>query len=292
MPRIISLYLLIFSFLTSLAQNETYIIYERTINNEAVGYFEAKKAWQSVANAREKFDPVCTLHLLGESLEHGDTIFFKEELSYLIESRGFELNERFIYEDYYDDLTIGNLKQWYDSTFSEKNSIWRIQNPIGAEVQIRILHLFEIDQILLRADAALANLELTPTEREYIRGYFQTEYEQQVYTEFVSICKSINQIPNNFNHGVMTSELSRLIIEHYLENDANDFKRKWGEIFPIWEQGFFEGYFDTSLLHTYDATSEIFTGKQYYGTLANVPCEDEAGLDGRRARFGNLENEK
>jgi hypothetical protein len=286
MPKIISLYLLIFSFLTSLAQNDTYTVYERTINNEAVSYFEAKKAWLSVKNAREKFDPVCTLHLLGESLEHGDTIFFKEELSYLIEARGFELNERFIYEDYYDDLTSGGLKEWYSSTFSEKNALWRSNNPLGAEVQTYIQHLFAIEQILLRAEVAMTNDELTPTEREYIRGYFQTEYEQQVYLPFISLCKEINQVPNNFSYGMMMSEISRLIIEHALENDANEFKRKWSEIFPIWEKGFFEGFFDTSLLHTYDATSEIFTGKQYYGTLANIPCEDEEGLDERRVRFG------
>jgi hypothetical protein len=286
MPRIISLYLLIFSFLTSLAQNDTYTVYERTINNEAVSYFEAKKAWLSVKNAREKFDPFCTLHLLGASLEHGDTTFFKEELSYLIEARGFELSERYSYEDFYDDLTIGSLKQWYDSTFSEKNSIWRIHNPIGAKVQIRILHLFEIDQILLRAEDAMTNLELKASELSYIRGYFQTEYEHQVYLPFISLCKEINQVPNNFSHGMMISEISRLIIEHSLENDASDFKRKWSEIFPIWERQFFSGFCDTSLLNTYDATSEIFTGKQYYGTLANVPCEDEAGLDQRKARFG------
>jgi hypothetical protein len=286
MPKIISLYLLIFSFQTSLAQNDTYTVYERTINNEAVSYFEAKKAWLSVKNAREKFDPFCTLHLLGESLEHGDTIFFKEELSYLIEARGFELNERFIYEDYYDDLTSGGLKEWYSSTFSERNALWRSNNPLAAAVQTYIQHLFAIDQILIRAEVAMTNDELTPTEREYIRGYFQTEYEQQVYLPFISLCKEINQVPNNFSHGMMMSEISRLIIEHALENDANEFKRKWSEIFPIWEKGFFSGYFDTSLLHTYDATSEIFTGKQYYGTLANVPCEDEAGLDESRVRFG------
>lgn len=286
MPRIISLYLLMVSFLTALAQNETYTIYERTINNEAVGYFEAKKAWQSVANARARFDPVCTLHLLGESLEHGDTIFFKEELSFLMEARGFELSERYSFEDFYDDLTSGSLMMWYSITFSEKNALWTLNNPLGAEVQTHIQHLFAIDQILIRAEHEMNNVELTPAERDYIRGYFQTEYEQQVYLPFIALCKKIRQVPNNFHHGMMVSEISRLIIEHSLENDANDFKRKWGEIFSIWEQGFLAGYFDTSLLHTYDATSEIFTGKQYYGTLANVPCEDEGGLEARKARFG------
>jgi hypothetical protein len=286
MPRIISLYLLIFSFLTSLAQNDTYTIYERMINNETVGYFEAKKAWQSVQNAREKFDPACTLDLLSQSLEQGDTAFFKEELSFLMEARGFELIERYSFEDFYDDLTSGSLKEWYSITFSEKNALWRLNNPLGAEVQTHIQHLFAIDQILIRAEAVMTNDELTPTEREYIRGYFQTEYEQQVYLPFISLCKEINQIPNNFSHGMMMSEISRLIIEHALENDATDFKRKWSEIFPIWERQFFSGFCDTSLLNTYDATSEIFNGKQYYGTLANVPCEDEAGLDERKAWFG------
>jgi len=286
MQRILTLLFLSFSFLNSFTQNETYSICEHTINSENVSYTEAKRAWLAVDNARERFDPVCTLDLLSQSLELGDTAFFKEELSYLIEARGFELNERYAFEDYYDDLTIGNLKQWYDSTFSEKNSIWRIQNPIGAEVQIRILHLFEIDQILLRAHAAFANLELTASELSYIRDYFQTEYEQQVYSEFISICKSIEQIPNNFNHGMMSSEISRLILEHSLENDASDFKRKWSEIFPIWERQFMEGYFDTSLLKTFDLTSKIFTDKQYFGTLVGVPCEDEEELEARKVRFG------
>ncbi len=111
-----------------------------------------------------------------------DTMFFKEELSFLIEARGFELNQRYAFEDYYDDLTIGNLKQWYDSTFSE--------------------------------------------------------------------------------------------------------------IFPIWERQFIEGYFDTSLLKTYDSISKIFTGKQYFGTLVGVPCEDEEGLEERKVRFGIYEVSK
>lgn len=292
MQRITALLFIVFSFLFSLAQNETYTTYERTINNEVVGYFEAKKAWQSVANAQEKFDPVCTLDLLSQSLEQGDTAFFKEELSFLVEARGFELNERFVFEDYYDDLTSGNLKQWYDSIFFEKNSIWKLNNPVGAEVQARILQLFDVDQILLRADHAVANLELTASELSYIRGYFQTEYEQQVYREFIALCKSIDQVPNNFNHGMMSSEISRLIIEHSLENDANDFKGKWNEIFPIWERQFMEGYFDTSILKTFDLTSENLTGKQYFGTLHNVPCEDEKGLEARKVRFGILGDSK
>lgn len=178
MQRILTLFFLSFSFLTSFTQNETYSIYNRTIIRENVSYTEAKRAWLAVDNARERFDPVCTLDLLSQSLEQGDTIFFKEELSFLIEARGFELNERYAFEDYYDDLTIGNLKQWYDSTFSEKN--------------------------------------------------------------------------------------------------------------PIWERQFIEGYFDTSLLKTFDLTSEIFTGKQYFGTLVGVPCEDEEGLEARKVRFGLL----
>ncbi len=288
MQRITVLFVLVFSFLNSFTQNETYSIYNRTIIRENVSYTEAKRAWLAVDNARERFDPVCTLDLLSQSLEQGDTIFFKEELSFLIEATAFELNERYAFEDFYDDLTIGNLKQWYDSTFSEKNSIWRIQNPIGVEVQERILQLLEIDQILLRAENAMANLELKASELSYIRGYFQTEYEQQVYKEFIALCKSIGEVPNNFNHGMMSSEISRLIIEHSLENDANDFKQKWSEIFPIWERQFIEGYFDTRLLKTFDLTSEIFTGKQYFGTLVGVPCEDEEGLEARKVRFGLL----
>lgn len=288
MQRLITLSLSILIFIHALAQNETYSICEHRINSENVSYTEAKRAWLAVDNARERFDPVCTLDLLSQSLEQGDTIFFKEELSFLIEARGFELNQRYVFEDYYDDLTIGNLKQWYDSTFFENNSIWKLNNPVGAEVQARILQLFDVDQILLRAAHAVANLELTASELSYIRGYFQTEYEQQVYREFMALCKSIDQVPNNFNHGMMSSEISRLIIEHSLENDANDFKQKWSQIFPIWERQFMEGYFDTSLLKTFDLTSEIFTGKQYFGTLLNVPCEDEQGLEARKVKFGLL----
>ena len=148
MKRLITLSLSTLLFIHALAQNETYSICEHRINSENVSYTEAKSAWLSVDNARERFDPVCTLDLLSQSLEHG--------------------------------------------------------------------------------------------------------------------------------------------IEHSLENDANDFKQKWSQIFPIWERQFMEGYFDTSLLKTFDLTSENFTGKQYFGTLLNVPCEDEEGLEARKVKFGLL----
>ena len=110
-------------------QLDSFSICDRIIMSDSSSYAESKNAWLSIKNHRQKVDPNCTLVLLGESLEHGDTAFFKREMKMLIRNFGYKMNDYTRYEAFYKDISSGSLATWFAKTQEVEFERWKKNNP-------------------------------------------------------------------------------------------------------------------------------------------------------------------
>lgn len=251
-------------------QLDSFSICDRIIMSDSSSYAESKNAWLSIKNHRQKVDPNCTLVLLGESLEHGDTAFFKREMKMLIRNFGYKMNNYTRYEGFYKDISNGRLTEWFAKTQEVEFERWKKNNPKAYLASEKLELLFQYDQSLIETSLAINDYLLTDERNAALQQFTNDEYKK-VYDEFISLCVLLNEMPNNFNSGYMGGNIAHLIIDHSI-SDRILISERWEKIYPYWQTSYMNGHSDDWVLWLYDEASIELFGFQCYNTHKDFPA--------------------
>ena len=151
----ILLFIVILSHLNGFSQNsrdkfitDSIMPYAGKNNNSAM-FHKLLKNIQQLELDYNTYEPDFRYYML---LEHaynvGEILFFKEQLSILVERYGFQVPYMKETESYYKAIMTGELATWFREMYLEKHVIW-LKNNFDKQIDLRKLNaLSEMDQAI------------------------------------------------------------------------------------------------------------------------------------------------
>jgi len=294
MTRFLFLQLLIFFPLLFLggdgfSQNNSYKFLEQNVYPfiDKGDYERAKENWIHYKH-KSSIDPQESFLFAIEALQENDTSFFKQIISGLIKERGFHItiNDTLACcRNNVTDLFIEkSIIDWLFDEVGKLYPLWLQDHHSILFVEKKVDQLFQNDQIFLEFRPS-KYFQNCPSEVD--SAYWKTvaELDLRHISELASLCKSINSIPNHFDHGLGIYYKLGYIVWHNLKIPSNrDFA--WKILLPWIDKGYFEGKIGTDLYESYDYWLNQHTGFQFYGFIENVPIKDSVEFGRRLKKYG------
>ena len=283
MKKFIFSFLFLLISLTSFSQNLSYnIIYESISPIIDSNYWKAKDMWLKL----EKKYPIDNrerLLFICNSYNNKDIKYFKKELKYLIKCNGFEINNSLKWLSFYQSITTGELKDWYETLIKKQHKIWLKHNLDKIETINIIEQLFVKDQTMSLLSSYFG---IKDTTNENLHKFFD-KIQHENYANLkriVEISEKNNELPNTFDYPLLVMGKIEIIILHNLK-DSTNFEKKWNLIFPYIEKAYFDGKISNSSFKMYDKLLFEFFGYQYYGTIKGAPIKDIDTYEQRKKKY-------
>lgn len=268
---------------SSFAQNRSFkIISDIIFPILDTNYWVAKNKWLKL----EKEYPIDNknrLLFINYSFQNNDTVYFQDQLQYLVRKNGFILTDNFRWLSFYESITSGKLKEWYSELYRKYHKEW-VENNIDKLETIKIIEeSFAKDQLIAPL-FRYANDTCIISQK--LKANLKKNDLLNLYS-IIDVCKKNGEFPNAFDYPLTLIGKIETIISHNLQDcDSTDFDMKWQLILPHLEKAYFDGKISFSFFQMYDLILYQKFGYQYYGGfIKDAPFIDKEHYEQRRKKY-------
>ncbi|HUH26359.1 MAG TPA: hypothetical protein VLY87_07010 [Flavobacterium sp.] len=211
--------------------------------------------------------------MLAESYKFKDIAYFKEILTLLTRTYGFNLSYASGEESYYNDIIKGDLATWFKDMYIKNHSEWLSEN-LDKQVDIyRLNTLFEKDQLVNGVLKDVYNsLNLSQDQERLMQKISGNRFYNQVLV-IESVANKIGCMPqgNSFaliQNGFGIAEL------HSLQNSFT-YEKLWTTLYPYYKASYLKMDISSMPFKNIDSNLYIHEGKQIFNLLKieDVPIQ-------------------
>ncbi len=254
----------------SVSQNTRDVFIHDSISSK-IEYAILKKNILKLEGQSGGYEPDFKYRLLNSSFTHNDILFFKKELSLLVEKYGFNVAYMSGDEKYYNAIMKGDLSKWFKKMYLKCHTKW-LKNNFEKQIDLRKLNELAVKDQLVNSYAAnvseIPGLDSIQKERnmKLLSSYFyknaSTLHHITQKHQNLPTAKSFALVQNGY--GIVTI--------HNLQAKAN-YDNYWTLFYPYYKKAYLKDQIDYMIFRNYDNLSYLHYGYQVFGLISikNIP---------------------
>ncbi|UOK42144.1 MULTISPECIES: hypothetical protein [Flavobacterium] len=211
--------------------------------------------------------------LLNASFHHKDTLYFKAQLSILVEKFGYDIRYTSNKELYYYAITEGNMSSWFKKMYIKNHGIW-LENNFEKLIDLHKLNQLQIkDQIINKfASKIYFSSSMSSEQKEIIQKELNS-FNLENISELNSIAQKIDYYPNSKRFAVIQNGFQSLLIHNFQQKITMD--KTWEYLFPLIKKSYLKFDLDNTIFQNYDFYSYLNNGYQEFNsyTIKDIPIQ-------------------
>lgn len=224
----------------------------------------------------KEINPIQKLLVATLAHNYGDTANYLKIMLDLMANHGYENDDTAIGYPFYQDLTSeGRHGLWYKEKIDSCRANFLTTHIDRLEVIQKMKYIHAVDQLR----GTISSIVVNPAMADSI--IYKLD-EANLY-EILRLSKMYG-MPNSYDDAYDTEGIVGLVLLHCGYYPAG-FQRRWDNVFKYLNAAYDAGKIGNGFISLYDLGVNWHTGKQYFGTMPDVPVEDVEGLNERRARY-------
>lgn len=230
---------------------------------EPADYLKAKEL---VLKLDEDYGYEADLHLklIDLSYKHKDFVFFKAQLSRLVEKHGFAVQYMTGSESYGDAIVKGELAAWFKPMYIKNHAVWLEQN-FEKQLDLKKLNEAKLKGQLLSSFGMKIQEKIKDTTVYRPIADIQNELLFNVVTDVYKISRKYDLFPTGKNFGLIQQDFSMVMQYNFMVKE--NLERTWILFEPFFKKGCLRHELDYGNFKKYDVYSFAVNGYQKYGLI-------------------------
>lgn len=256
MKNLFLVHLLFSTFFLS-AQNKRDLIIKDSIlstlnSNKTLQKSDYVRVKKIIISLDESYGYETELHkrLLDFSVFFDDLLFFKSELTLLINKYGFNVAYLTGEENYYNLIFNGDLKVWFKKMYIENHSIW-LENNFEKQVDFRKLNEIRIKDQLINTFASKLFFSkiMDSVQKKLIQSELNT-FNFNNIGDLYGICKKYDKYPTDKSFSVIQNNFGSTLVHNFQQQE--NIEKTWMLLFPFIKKAYLNYEIDNVVFKNYD----------------------------------------
>lgn len=271
MKNIYKITLLFFIWSYSAGQNKRDLFIQDSIlnvlNNLNVNENEYSKLKNNILKLEllSGYEPEIKYHFLNKSFEHDDILYFKKEMTILVEKFGFNVAYMTGKEKYYNSIMTGDLSKWFKKMFLKYHLKW-LENNFEKQLDLRNLNELAMkDQLVNGFAAEISQIPRLDSIQKKETLKILSKYFYKNAVDLYNITQKNNNYPNGKSFALIQNSFG--IIEIHNLQAKDNYNNYWELFYQYYKKAYLKEQITYIIFRNYDNFSYLHYGFQVFGLI-------------------------